>query len=829
MKILEVYLEGYNRLKLNKVNSIKITASELIQLIIGTNGSGKSSLQEQINCWVADRKDFKVGGKKIVKLEHNSSIYETRQYFHKKNSTFEFIVDGQNINEGETGAVQKELIKIHFGLDQEIVDLFLGKLRFTRMNPTQRREMLTRISGLDLTYAIGLFKRVASAGRDVMGAKKVLDKRLVNETANVWKEEDWNQWKGIQDRLSSTLTQLMGYTNSSVRNFSEVDRQFQDHASRMHNLVDKHLDEYMAFKPLAIEEHNIFSLADYQDKLSELNGSRSGLMTNRDIIMGELDDLQKELEDLRQYESIDAVKWARIKEESELELEKLKSKSERFSWMNFDNEYIALLDEVRDTLMKFLDGKTSIDFKGQMDRATYDQRVLELTEQKHQHVRAESALDRMRHRVSDIEEAKKEECPKCKYIFIPGVSEKEAEELKEKIAKGVKYLEESEKLIATLEEETKNYEQCEINMRDFRNIINGFMMFRGVWKEVIGDEVLYNDPMNVLHYLGDAEQDLLNMRRISELETQIFDAEKKLIKAGESSGVNSRLESIAKRESSLTNKLNAAMEALEELEKTRTYLQSNHKRADFVTRAEQAISKMIADYEELFNERLEAMRELRLQEDIALHQQKLATVTKTIQEQETQRGILRDLEAQSAILEEDLELWKLLSSALSPTSGLIAEQLLGFIHQFSDSLNKIIDKVWSHDLEVLPCKGNGENLDYKFPLRVDGGDPQADIAMCSTGQADIIDFAFILVAMSYLGMEDYPLYTDELGSSFDEEHRENLQRFLKLLIDSSHCSQLWTISHAYAVQNSLGACETCVVDKSNITVPSKYNEHVEFG
>ena len=99
-----------------------------------------------------------------------------------------------NINEGETGAVQKELIKIHFGLDQEIVDLFLGKLRFTRMNPTQRREMLTRISGLDLTYAIGLFKRVASAGRDVMGAKKVLDKRLVNETANVWKEEDWNQW-----------------------------------------------------------------------------------------------------------------------------------------------------------------------------------------------------------------------------------------------------------------------------------------------------------------------------------------------------------------------------------------------------------------------------------------------------------------------------------------------------------------------------------------------------------------------------------------------------------------------------------------------------------
>jgi len=830
MKVLEIYLEGYRRLKINKVDSIRLTASELIQLIIGTNGSGKSSLQEQINCWVADRKDFKIGGKKICKVEHNGVNYETRQYFNKKNSTFEFIVDGANINDGETGAVQKELLKFHFGLDQEVMDIMLGKAKFTRMNPTQRREVLTKISGLDLTYAIGLFKRVQSAGRDVAGAKKLLDKRMVNETANVWKDEDWEQWRGIQDRLSGTLTQLMGHTNPAAKNFAQVDRQFQDQAERMHNLVDKHMDEYMGFKPLVICEQSIYSLSDYQSRLAELNGNKTGLATNRDTIMGELDELQRELEDLRKFESIDAVKWARIKEESERELEKLKAKEERFSWMNFDAEYIQLLTEVRGMLSEFIDCKTAIDFKGNIERAEYESLRHQLKERREVFVRVENTLDRMRQRVQDIKEAKREECPSCKHVYIPGVSEKEQKELEDKIANSVKFIGTETKELEHIEEKVIGFEQCETNMRDFRNIINGFMMFRGVWKEVISDEVLYNDPLNVLHYLSDAELELLNMQKIQSLQDAILDAEKKLIKAGESSNASSRLESIAMREANLTDKLNESIKSLEELEKTRAFLQASHKRADFVTRAEEVINKMLSDYETLLTERMEAMRELRLQEDIGIHQQKLATVTKTIQEQESQRSILNDLEEQSVKLEKDAELWKLLASSLSPTSGLIAEQLLGFMHKFTESINGIIDKVWTHDLEVLPCKGTGENLDYKFPLRVNGEtEPNADIAMTSTGQEDIINFAFVLVSMSYLGMEDYPLYTDELGSSFDEEHKENLPRFLKMLIDSSNCSQLWTISHAYAVQNSLGACETCVVDKSNITVPIRYNEHVEFG
>ena len=830
MKILEVYLEGYLRLKLNKVNSIRLTASELIQLIIGTNGSGKSSLLEQVNCWVANRNDFKVGGKKVVKMEHNNQLFETRQYFNKKNSSFEFLVDGVNINDGETGAVQKELIKMHFGLDGDLIDLFLGKTKFTRMNPTQRREILTKISGLDLTYAIGLHKRVASAGRDVAGAKKLLDKRMVNETANVWKDEDWEQWKGNQTRISDTLTSLMSFSRSDAGNYNEVNERFKQQQTRMRGLVDKFFDEYMGYENLADEERGIFSPEGYRNALSEATGTKTGLVTSRDTIMGELEELEAEVQDLKKLEDIDADKWSRTKATSEKELELRKSTETRFTWTyGFDPSLFASLNEVTGILGELLDGKTKVDYVSTLDLAAYNAKCESLATVKQEIVNGEQLVNRMRHRITDIEEAKNETCPKCGYVYIPGVSDKELDELKDKVTKGTAYLTERNEALKTLEAATREFELTQANMRDFRNVINGFMMFRGVWKEVIGDEVLYNNPLNVLQYLDDAKDDVNLLSRIMQLEGIILEAERNLIKAGETSNVASRMESIAKREAGLTSKLEQAVKALEDLEKTRVYLQGRHKRADFVTRAEQAIGTMLEEYNKLSEERVEALREHRLQEDIQHHQQRLANINRTIQEQETQRGILKDLENQSEGMEESAELWKLLTTALSPTQGLIAEQLLGFMHKFTESLNGIIGKIWTHDLRVLPCKGSGDNLDYKFPMVVDGdGAPVPDVGMGSTGQIDVIDFAFVLVAMSYLGMEDYPLYADELGSSFDEEHRENLQRFLKLLIDSSNCSQLWLISHAYAVQNSLGACETCVVDKSNITVPVRYNEHVEF-
>lgn len=831
MKILEVHLEGYLRLKLNKVNSIKLNASELIQLIIGTNGSGKSSLLEQVNCWVANRNDFKVGGKKVVKMEHNNTLFETRQYFNKKNSSFEFIVDGVNINEGETGAVQKELIKMHFGLDGDLIDLFLGKTKFTRMNPTQRREILTKISGLDLTYAIGLHKRVASAGRDVAGAKKLLDKRMVNETANVWKDEDWEQWKSNQTRISDTLTSLMSFSRSNAGNFNEVNQRFKQQQERMRGLVNKYFDEYMSYENLADKERNIFSGEDYRNELATVTGTKTGLVDSRATIMGELEELEKEVADLRKLEDIDADKWSKIKTESEKELAILKDTDRRFLWTyGFDQSLYGSLNEVTGLMQNLLDGKTKVDYVASVERAEYDTTCITREENRKSIVNAEALVQRMQRRIKDIEEAKNEECPKCKHVFIPGVSDKELAELKEKVIKGTNYLSEQRTLLEQQDKIIHEYELTEANMRDFRNIVNGYMMFRGVWKEVIADEVLYNSPLNVLQYLDDALDDVKALSRIMELETTILEAERNLIKAGETSNVASRMESIGKREVALTSKLDSAVKALEELDKDRIYLQGKHKRADFVSRAENAIVTMLADYEKLSEERIEALRELRLQEDIQHHQQRLANINRTIQEQETQRGILKDLENQSEGMEESAELWKLLTTALSPTQGLIAEQLLGFMHKFTESLNGIIEKIWTHDLRVLPCKGSGDNLDYKFPMVVDGdGAPVPDIGMGSTGQIDVIDFAFTLVAMSYLGMEDYPLYADELGSSFDEEHRENLQRFLKLLIDSSNCSQLWLISHAYAVQNSLGACETCVVDKSNITVPVRYNEHVEFG
>ena len=47
MKILKLILKNYNRLFLNNIKTLELAPSKKINLILGTNGSGKSSLIQE--------------------------------------------------------------------------------------------------------------------------------------------------------------------------------------------------------------------------------------------------------------------------------------------------------------------------------------------------------------------------------------------------------------------------------------------------------------------------------------------------------------------------------------------------------------------------------------------------------------------------------------------------------------------------------------------------------------------------------------------------------------------------------------------------------------
>lgn len=126
--------------------------------------------------------------------------------------------------------------------------------------------------------------------------------------------------------------------------------------------------------------------------------------------------------------------------------------------------------------------------------------------------------------------------------------------------------------------------------------------------------------------------------------------------------------------------------------------------------------------------------------------------------------------------------------------GLISKYIQNFLDVFIEDVNLVIDEIYrTSPLEVLSCGVDSKaEVTCKFPLSVnDGYLVTPDINEASDGQKDIIDFAFRMVVGQYLGLNDYPLYLDELAPTLDEQHRENLTRYVNNLmkqISSNKCS-----------------------------------------
>jgi hypothetical protein len=247
-------------------------------------------------------------------------------------------------------------------------------------------------------------------------------------------------------------------------------------------------------------------------------------------------------------------------------------------------------------------------------------------------------------------------------------------------------------------------------------------------------------------------------------------------------------------------------------------------------RMQETASRLETAYNEIERIRaglIDSIRNDVIDETVRTHQMEIGGIMRKLSEKEGQEGIVRDLQSSMVDVELDVEALKLLTQALSPNEGLIAEQLSGDIGCLVAQLNSVIASIWTYDMTVVSCGLETGELDYKFPVRI-GSETKLrpDVFKTSKGQQQVIDLAFHLTAMLYLDLTDYPLFLDEPGEGFDEQHRVGLISFVKQLMEMNQHSQLFLISHYAASHGSFVGAEVLVLDDRNISVPGEYNTHV---
>lgn len=827
MKILSIELYLYRRFFLNQTEFFRLTTTESIQLILGTNGSGKSSLLQELTPLPANHQDYLKDGYKLITIEHNGSEYNLKSTFTGAQKHF-FLKNGEELNLGNTVTVQRDLVKQEFGITPEIHDLLITQRGFHNMSAIDRRYWFTKLSDVNYDYAINLYLKLKDKNRDVSGALKVAKKRLVTESSLLIDKTD-------QDKLQEEVTQLYNFVNYlfELRKPVEltIDKLSQDSLLIQQNLIK--LSQSIIKKKLTLIGLNDFD--DLESIITRTDTYKNSLEVEKVLMtkyvtefneLSEVNKLLKITEDTNVTGLINKNKELQLEIDSNYNKQKLKlfisdyeTATRAFETVydilntvfislpvNENKKYSKInLEDVTNFILKY---------KDRINKLTSDLNKLQNDKEKQEHQRDHDKLH----------------CPQCDHKWSRGYDERTYLTVLQNIEMIQSELDEA--TIVLLEKETYQEEIKEYFFiyRDFVNTVSNWPILKPLWDYILSSPDLMLGPKNILNTIEMFKYDLSLGLEQTKLIKEI-EKNNQLISMCENSTLED-VSNISEKIHLIETKINDSTKQTTFYNKEILKLTNYKKDVDFIKDLEIKVSKLLSESESNTLNQKETQRRIAFNEVIRTVQLNLSQKDKILSEIKIQKVLIKDLENQIEKMEIENEAYKLLVKELSPTDGLIAQGLLGFIKLFVKQMNSFIKKIWAYPLEIIPC-GVSDNtsveLDYKFPLMVQTKDNVVnDISKGSSAMREVVDLAFKVTSMKYLGMGDYPIILDEPASAMDNEHKISSMTAITKLMESQDFTQLFLVSHDHAQYGSLTNAEICVLCSSNIIAPSGsvFNKHI---
>lgn len=821
MKILKLVLSGYKRLMLNNIKCFTYTPTSSYQLILGTNGSGKSSILEELSPNPAVQGNYIKGGFKVIELEMGVDTYILESNF-TSGAKHSFLKNGEELNPGGTGAVQKELVKQVFNYTAKLHGLVSGTEAFTTMSTERRREILTALSDTDLTYALGVYGRLKTASRDSIGAFKHINARLTSESSKLL---TLSEAQGLQERataLHADISVLMDNKENNLPDKAGVSGQL----SNALNEITKLSNEIMNTNFTMPAGYQFTSLDDVDKVILEFTNKKTVGDSLIQHYAAELDELQRFIDALKAsgFSAVEDM-WARI-EELGHETTVLKNNFDMFHLTGDVANIKRVTENVISPLIGVLNNLPDNSDR-RYTRETLAKAYADQASDADQMERLVPIHRQLRIRIEHIESSKETNCPKCSYVWREGYSELELNGLKDKLIKAEERMAElntsklaNEKFI----EEALAYSKT---FAEYKWLVDNNPGLEMLWDKLTELGCPMRDPRSYIPMFSIWQRDMQNADALYAAQTEL-DKLKAAVKTAEQVG-DTDSDHFCKRSEELTQKVELATEQVIACVQELKVLNKYRNDIGRATQTGERLEALIRDANSKTELMVRIHRRNVIDETLGAAQGVLGGVQNQLNELTAVQGIVTDLQRSSDKLGIDVDAYKLILAELSPSEGLIAESLTGFIECFTAQMNEIIAQVWTYEMEVLPCGLASGELDYKFPLQIVRSDITApDVSKGSKAQTEIVDFAFKLVLMLYLNMSNYPLLVDELGGGFDEQHRVNVMNYVKLLIDSKRYSQLFMISHYASSHGSMTQAEICVLDSSNIVVPHIHNKHVKL-
>jgi len=171
-----IRLKKFTGMNLNEVDEFDMRLKSAITILLGRNGCGKSRLLNVFYPTCPDKTDLRDGGEYFndSTLDGTNYQFTVRRVGSSLKCTIKNVTDKIVLVKDVNPKVYNAKVEDLLGITPALKDLLIGQddTSLCRLSTGARRNWFTKLSTSDLTYALGVHKKLKDYSRDLVGAIK---------------------------------------------------------------------------------------------------------------------------------------------------------------------------------------------------------------------------------------------------------------------------------------------------------------------------------------------------------------------------------------------------------------------------------------------------------------------------------------------------------------------------------------------------------------------------------------------------------------------------------------------------------------------------------
>lgn len=850
MRINRILLKGYKRFRLDNIGQLEAEFPSNVTVIIGSNGSGKSSLLSELCPLPGVRTDFEVDGRKELDITHNGKSYQLISDFSNKSSPHSFIEDGVELNIGHTTDIQNELVLKYFGITSSIRDLIYNKIKLTKTTKAERRNLFLKIAPMDLSLILDTHKKTLGKIKDCKANLTLLYTKKNNLESKMMSKEVLDNNINTKNKLKSQSTALQELILGLTQHIETIKNTYKEDL-----LYNGSIDTYKIHQAYLQLRRNLLNYTcvargdKYEKEKEKLNSELSKLHEKKENSLKAIEALTNEIEEFNKH--LDSNENSRSANAIEKDIQEIDSALTELTVSDIEpipeNEYqihFDYIETIKSCIDTFIDCNTKmlpIDelyekrSKVRELRQSLDSYSISINSLKDSTIEMENELTSLKEKAHIPAEC----TMKC---GLRSIFSLRSNKLNEKIKSAKddlmnkenernKLSEEYKKLIDLLTPFIK-YKLVDTFNRIKNCLCNSkFNLYKDdndLIDKINNQPVKLLADMNEIMKMSDIihkRNNLLDKRKLLETELSAIvsssnvstsfikkELDKKTIKLGKELQNKVNIDKQLEKVNDIWNKYQSYSTDLKLIKE----LQENYDRGE----RSLVVKKAIEYWTNLRNQYSKK------NDDI---QEELRQIETVIKEQEMLKHTY-DTEIIPSIdkITKDREVLNKIEYALSPNTGIPHDTMVKYLNIMINNVNYFLSQIWSYKMQ-LDTVSNDDKLDYGFPLTVYHSQSK-DISLLSDGQCEVIDLVWVLAILLQMNLlKNIPFYADEISRCMDTYHRGKTLAFLNSLIDSNLISQLFIINHFAAISEGFTDSNVVCLNNDNLNdLPSNTNEFVKI-